>query len=453
MADGVTRRRSKPATRRASREQLLELEYSRARLIVPKLPPSETGRATFAQGAVSRATPLAALELRTTTDDAPTALQRIGLDDLEKLQVSREPAKQKGVFTRLSSLGMTAAFFGREEDEGEAMGLLGKEYAFVPNYSLSIASPVRTDEVPATVGRTTPDTREWPEQSGVAQAHAVGIRGGGVLVGVLDTGIDADHAEFNRQTVHYRYVSLFPTSPYWPPRDVRGFDTDGHGTHVCGILAGRNIGVAPEAKLYVASVIESETTRTSLIRVAYGLDWILRQFSRPDNERLPAVLNMSLGFPPGEFTDLEDVMRTLLRTLIQANVLPVVAIGNDGPGEYGYPAGFSEVLGVGAVDFSHRVAPFSGSGTPTRGVNKPDLVGYGVGIYASIERDYEGNSMYKRLSGTSMAAPYVAGIASLYRCLQPSMTVDQVRDELIDGALRLQGQRRSRRGAGLARFR
>jgi subtilisin family serine protease len=240
---------------------------------------------------------------------------------------------------------------------------------------------------------------------------------------------------------------------------VRGFDTDGHGTHCCGIVAGRNLGVAPEVSLYVASVIESETIFTSVTRVAAGLNWIFRQFTRPDNEHLPAVLSMSLGFP-GQLAGVPEqewkqrlhTLRVLLRTLVQANVLPIVAIGNDGAGTFGYPGAFKQVLAVGAVGFDEAVASFSGSGQPPgEGVSKPDLVGYGVGVRSSIERDYSGESVYQRLNGTSMATPYVAGIAALYRSLQPTLTVQQVWDKLRETAKPLPVSS-SRVGRGLARY-
>ncbi|MFE1601878.1 S8 family serine peptidase [Methylobacterium sp. ID0610] len=56
-------------------------------------------------------------------------------------------------------------------------------------------------------------------------------------------------------------------------------EPDGHGPHVCGIIAGSTVGVAPEAELMVASVIESETARTSFMRVVYGLNWLLQEFT------------------------------------------------------------------------------------------------------------------------------------------------------------------------------
>lgn len=446
------------AESRLPQQEIIDQRFPYAMLIIPRVNLQET-QVTTAQAAVRRAFRHEELELRVPEKSTANALQRIGMEDIEKVQATGNVASRRGVFARLNSIGMTAAFFGQEKDEANALNELSEQYDFVPDFHLSIPSRVRMDAVPATKGRTAPTASEWPEASGVARAHELGIRGEGVLVGVLDTGIDADHQEFARQNVTYRYVSLYPNSPYWPPRDVRGFDTGGHGTHVCGIVAGQQTGVAPEASLYVASVIESETTRTSMIRVAYGLDWILRHFSSPDNEHRPAVLNMSLGFPETaannipkqEYEQRLRALRILLRTLVQANVLPVVAIGNEGPGTFGYPGAFKEVLSVGAVDFEENVASFSGDGKPPdEGVTKPDVVGYGVGVYSSLERNYAGDSIYKRENGTSMATPYVSGIAALYRCQQPTLMAKDIWQKLLDTARPLTPKNRT--GAGLATF-
>src|SRR5262249_31548119 len=204
--------------------------------------------------------------------------------------------RKRGLFAALDSIGMSAAFFPNDRARDQAVNELGEEYEFVRNFPLSMPARVTLKSKAATVGLSALAEREWPQLSGIDEAHREGIRGGQVLLGVLDTGIDADHVEFRHQTVPFRYVPMFPDDV--PPRDVRGFDTEGHGSHVCGILAGRNLGVAPEGELNVAAVIESETTRTSLIRVTYGLNWVLRKFRTPENEREAAVLNLSLGFPP-----------------------------------------------------------------------------------------------------------------------------------------------------------
>ena len=80
-----------------------------------------------------------------------------------------------------------------------------------------------------------------------------------MLIGVLDTGCDADHIQLRQKRIDFRYVPHHSESDNL--REVRGFDVDGHGTHVCGIIAGRHIGVAPGADLMVVSVIESERSK------------------------------------------------------------------------------------------------------------------------------------------------------------------------------------------------
>lgn len=451
-------RRAAP-TKKSFTSNVAELEFPHSMLLIPTARDGEAEESTFAMAAAGRSAFGAKLNYTPPAKSASSVLTDIGMDDFEKVQTRRGEASSHGVYSNLNSLGMATAFFGGESEVEEAQDKLQNDYDFVPNFSLTLPPKIQMEDVSANRGRAALDHSEWPEESGVAEAHARGIRGEGVLMGVLDTGVDADHVEFSHRTIQYRYVSIFPDSPYWPPRDVRGFDTDGHGSHVCGIIAGRNTGVAPEVNLYCASVIESESTRSSLLRVAHGLDWILRQFSRPDNEQLPGVLSMSLGFPTttpddisdGEFDQRVRVIRTMLRTLIQANVLPVIAIGNDGEGAINVPGAFKESLAVGAVDFSGKVADFSSSGRYER-ISKPDISGYGVGVYSSVERDYMNNSLYERFNGTSMATPYVAGIASLYRCQQPLLTVEETWEKIVDSAKTLRGQSRNRVGKGLARF-
>ena len=174
----------------------------------------------------------------------------------------------------------------------------------------------------------------WPEASGVELAHAQSIRGQGALVCVLDTGVDADHAELRRKVIDFRYIPLDPRSGVM--RTVRGFDVDGHGTHVSGIIAGRNVGVAPDVDLMVAAVLESETLRTSLERVVVALNWVLAQFEDPANRDKPVIVNMSLGFMRSSLdrTDLESPVQgfqKVLSTLLdEFHVLPICAVGNEG---------------------------------------------------------------------------------------------------------------------------
>jgi subtilisin family serine protease len=333
-----------------------------------------------------------------------------------------------------------------------ARRMLEPDYMIVPNAELALAAPARG----RLYQRLPRGDHRWPEASGVGLAHAQSIRGQGALVCVLDTGVDADHAELRRKVIDFRYIPLDPRSGVM--RDVRGFDVDGHGTHVSGIIAGRNVGVAPDVDLMVAAVLESETLRTSLERVVVALNWVLAQFEDPENRDKPVIVNMSLGFLRSSLdrTDLESPVQgfqKVLSTLLdEFHVLPICAVGNEGINSVRAPAYFGDTLSVGAVDWKVQVAEFSGGGkSPLTGEVEPDLVGYGVDILSSFERTIYNRSLYRKMSGTSMAAPYVTGIAALHAAQDPRLQGRALWKHLLETALPLDVPA-DRAGAGLARF-
>ena len=334
----------------------------------------------------------------------------------------------------------------------KARKMLEPDYMIVPNAELALAAPARG----RLYQRLPKDARTWPDASGVALAHAQSIRGQGTLVCILDTGVDADHTELRRKVIDFRYIPLDPRRGVM--RDVRGFDVDGHGTHVSGVIAGRNVGVAPDVDLMVAAVLESETLRTSLERVVVALNWLLAQFEDPANRDKAVIVNMSLGFMRSSLdrTDLENPVQgfqKVLSTLLdEFHVLPICAVGNEGTDSVRAPAYFGDTLSVGAVDYELQVAGFSGSGTsPLTGEMEPNLMGYGVDILSSFERTVYNRSLYRKMSGTSMAAPYVTGIAALYAAQHPELQGRALWQRLVKTALPLAAPR-TRTGAGLARF-
>ena len=324
------------------------------------------------------------------------------------------------------------------------------DYEIIPDVQLSLPKPTYSEKIYRRRKQIV-----WPVESGIHQAHSNGITGKGVLVGVIDTGCDADHVQFRQKRIDFRYVPLHYESEGL--RDVRGFDIDGHGTHVCGIVAGQHVGIAPEVDLTVASVTESETDQTSLSRILIALDWLLSQFESRRSQEEPIIINMSLGFRPEYLSESEQDTLKGVKNLISAlvedySILPIIAIGNDGPGNMRAPGYFPEPLSVGAVDFNHKPADFSGGGFSTiDGKAQPDIVGYGVNIFSSLERDGDNRSLYRYMSGTSMATPYVAGIAALCASADTKLRGEALRQHLLNTALPLQSPT-DRVGAGLARF-
>ena len=333
-----------------------------------------------------------------------------------------------------------------------ARALLEPDYIVAPNIDLALPKP----NLQQKYRERPPTATDWPAVSGIARARELGITGQGVLVGVLDTGCDADHREFQDKLIDFRYVPLAPDTDIM--RACRGFDVDGHGTHVCGIVAGREVGVAPGVELMAASVIESETLNTSLERVVIALNWMMAQFQLEENLHKPTIINISLGYRRewlGENrTELAmQGIQQILQTLVQDyNVLPIVAIGNDGPGQMRAPASYAETLSVGAVNRWLQPASFSGGGaSAVAHAANPDIMGFGVDIFSSLERTIDGQSVYAVTSGTSMAAPYVTGIAALAASADPTLQGQKLRNYLLEHALPLD-LTGDRVGAGLARF-
>ncbi len=343
------------------------------------------------------------------------------------------PPVNNRVYSRMKYVG---AFYVKTDDKqqaAEAKAVFGDEYLIVPNIPLSLPPTVRTE----IRGERSRNSLGWPAASGIDAAHSQGIKGEGVRVFVMDTGCDADHAQFLRKRINYRYID--PLNPL-NPRDVCAFDTAGHGTHVCGIIAGRTTGVAPDVELCVASVIESETMESALNRILHGLNWML---SEVIHTAKPTLLNLSLGFPPSKrfpqtTTLAMEAIRAALQTAIDDfNVLSIVATGNEADNTYRYPGVFPEVLAVGAVDFNNQIAEFTSRGTfDFEGTPRllPDIWGYGHKVYSALERNNEKKSIYAEKSGTSMATPYVTGIAALYAQETGLQGID-LREHLLNNAL------------------
>lgn len=274
-------------------------------------------------------------------------------------------------------------------------------------------------QVRATLDRSVP-------QIGAPAAWRAGHTGAGTTVAVLDTGIDTDHPDFAGAVTGSQDFTENPGGVQ---------DGHGHGTHVASIVTGsgaasdgRYAGVAPDTRLLVGKVLDDSGSGFES-QVIAGMEWAAGQDAD--------VVNMSLG---SDFqTDgLDPMSQELNRLTRETGTLFVVAAGNSGPSDssVGSPGAADEALTVGAVDSADQLAFFSSRGPRTGdGAIKPDLTAPGVDIVAaratgSAIGEPVGED-YQRLSGTSMAAPHVAGAAAILAGQHPDWTAGQLKAALV----------------------
>ena len=260
---------------------------------------------------------------------------------------------------------------------------------------------------------------------GVARINAPAVwpkaDGSAASVAVIDTGIDCSHPDLDCDYSSGANIVDAGADP---------FDDNDHGSHVAGTIAGRGIssgplGVAPKARLIPVKVLD-ERGAGRLSDIIKGLLWAAD--SRVD------VINMSLGGPIQSPALERAVMHALAR-----GVVVVCAAGNSGPdaNSVGYPAAYPGVIAVAASDRKDRVAPFSSRGSAVA------FIAPGVGILSTIP-----GGGVKTMSGTSMAAPHVAGLAAL--AVQCGARGPQaVRRAFTAAASKLPGVKAVEQGAGM----
>ena len=266
---------------------------------------------------------------------------------------------------------------------------------------------------------------------GLIAARRDGLRltGKGVTVAVLDTGVDASHPELaGRVSAAYTLDTDRWTGDLMDP----SVDTEGHGTHVAGLICGRTVGVAPDAR--VINEVMIPRGAGTLSNFVLALEWAAAQ----EEVR---VVNMSAGI-----RGWVDGMQAILSDLMLVGVLPVIATGNEGRNRTRSPGNYPEVVSVGATNRAGRVSTFSSGGTLVSNHHQyfvPDLVAPGEGVYSSVM-----GGGYEAWDGTSMATPIVSGVAALILERHPDISVTDLQDELM-GACRDLGAGPDRQGLGL----
>lgn len=322
------------------------------------------------------------------------------------------------------------------------------------------------------------------ETVGAVEVQRSGLSGEGVTVAVIDSGIATWHDDLTVEG---------PRPPTWGNQRVAAFvdlvqgwetpyDDEGHGSHVAGIIAGngvdsagRQVGIAPAASLVVLKVLDAQG-QGSISQVIAALDWVATHGSRHHIR----VVNLSVG---AEVTGSAwtDPLALAARRVTERGIIVVAAAGNARPGPDGHaprgsvlsPGDAPWVLTVGASNSAgtvtradDRLAPWSAAG-PTAGdtLAKPDLLAPGVAVLslaapgsalvlASPDRLVPGTVAtatppYLVLSGTSMAAPQVAGAVALMLEAAPTLTPNLVKALLQYSAVPLPTTTIDQQGAGV----
>lgn len=287
-----------------------------------------------------------------------------------------------------------------------------------------------------------------PEEQGIRTAYwnmmtihapevwAMGLDGTGVVVGSMDTGAEITHpalaGKWRGGTNSWHDAVNHLPDPY---------DDHGHGTHTIGTMVGgdgpgpfpEDIGLAYGARFISAKILDHNNSFSSVSIAIEGAQFLLDPDGNPNTDDLPHVINNSWAFGsqlyPGFYTTA-SAWRT-------AGIIPVFAIGNEGPAPASTrpPGNYNNVIGVGATTSSDIVWNDSSRGPSPNGtifppdLRKPDLCAPGAGVRSS----WRGGG-YLDGWGTSMAAPHVAGAVAILAQTNSGLSYDEARTILCQSS-------------------
>ncbi|MEA5563880.1 S8 family peptidase [Anabaena sp. UHCC 0399] len=238
--------------------------------------------------------------------------------------------------------------------------------------------------------------------------------GRGIKVAVLDTGFDLTHPDFaGRRIISKSFI---------PNQEVQ--DRNGHGTHCIGTACGPfspaippRYGIGYETEIFAGKVLSNQGRGTDS-EILAGIEWAIANGCQ--------IVSMSLGarvFPGQQYSGVFEVVAD---RALRNGMLIIAAVGNDSERHLGivepvsHPANCPSIMAVGAIDSQLEVAYFSNAGLNANG-GQVDIVAPGAeprtpggSSRIDVHSSYLMPTRYRRLAGTSMATPHVAGIAALY---------------------------------------
>ncbi|MGP3982587.1 S8 family serine peptidase [Streptomyces sp. KR80] len=351
------------------------------------------------------ASPAAGTEGRILNAGAPGAIKDSYIVILDEAAAEADSAKGRALAKRFSAKierTYRAALNGYavELSEAQAKKLAGDPAveSVVQNRTFSISG---TQPNPPSWGLDRIDQKSLPLNNSYTYPDSAGS---GVTAYIIDTGVRISHSDFGGRA-GYGYDAV--------DNDNTAQDGHGHGTHVAGTVAGSSYGVAKKAKVVGVRVLNNQGSGTTA-QVVDGIDWVT------DNAVKPAVANMSLG------GGVDTALDTAVRNSIASGITYAVAAGNSNANASNYsPARVSEAITVGSTTNTDARSSFSNYGSAL------DLFAPGSSITSAWNTN---DTATNTISGTSMAAPHVAGAAALYLADNPSSTPAQVSSALTAAA-------------------
>lgn len=275
------------------------------------------------------------------------------------------------------------------------------------------------------------------------QAWAMGATGAGITVSNLDSGVQFDHPALMHQYRGTKPDGTVDHNYNW--MGTRGTctgapcDDNGHGTHTMGTMVGadgaNHVGVAPDAQWIATNGCCDSSGVQSLLRSGW---WLLAPTdvhgNSPDPSKRPHVINNSWGQTVEH--DFDDFFQAIDEAWTAAGIFSVWSSGNTAPyaacDTVSSPGSAESAYSVGATKSDGTLALFSRKGEGEGGRIKPEISAPGEGVYSSYP-----NNSYTEMSGTSMAAPHVAGAVAALWSYDPTLIgqVDQTRRLLAESAV------------------